>query len=148
MDSVDHNLTNLAVDTAVFVLSNWKDGRGTVDAQAIHHILSLLAGLRIPVTDPLLDDIESQVSLSSDSEPDFGLYLLGLARLGAVNCARIDEAFIRLRMTRAELAMKRRNTPFGRYLLERLTMCEGLALRKEQLTQGQVSELLVSNRIN
>jgi hypothetical protein len=132
----------LAVDTAVYTLLDWKDGRGAVDAQTLHHILSFLADLRVPSNDPLVDDLETYVSLSRDAEAEFGFYTLALAKLGPLSPNRVSAARGRLKMSRAELALRILNTPFSRDLLERLMICEALILHRDQLSPEELKELI------
>jgi hypothetical protein len=132
----------LAVDTAVHTLVDWKDGRGTVDAQTLHHVLSFLADLCLPSNDPLVEDLETYVSLSRDAEAEFGFYTLALAKLGPLSSNRVSAARGRLKMSRAELALRILNTPFSRDLLERLMICEALILHRDQLSPEELSDLI------
>jgi hypothetical protein len=141
MDRSDLRIAEISFDTAVFAVANWREGRSAADAEVIHHVLSMMGDVGISLSDPLLDGIEADVNVSRDSDSAFGLYTLGLAKVGPLAEHRITEAFERLRLSRTDLAMRILNTPFSRDQLERLMLSEALLLHKDMLGAVLLDEL-------
>lgn len=115
-------------ETATFLQRRWLSSNLVLPAQVVHHCVCTLAALGLTPTDPLMRDLPTHIPLARDYPEEVGLYSLALARAGHIGAVDTERICERLAMRGSDLAIKSFGTPYGRALLERLTLIESLTL--------------------
>jgi hypothetical protein len=132
-------------DSAVFIYQKWLKGKISLNAQILHHIISIMVDFGLPSDDKLVTNIEEDLDLAEDSNNEVGLYSLAIAMTKSPSKERIQLIIQRLKMHRSDLSISVNKVSYGRDILERLLLIESLVLSKSSLSEIEI--IFVKNQL-